>query len=254
VTSSSPISKTPIGQSQWQQQSEQKLSSSRSADTNENEAVSLRGIQMPASDVALRPAFQVVSDTIFKQNRYQLGEPQYQRMIAADVDSLGPNHPSVANDFNGLAQLYIAQKKYTEARQCLVRALAIYESTYQSRNVLTINTVASLASVEANLGHIAEATRLYREALSNAQETLGPNSLETAKILNGLAFLYFQQGQLDKASTFYEWAIASTEQAVGTKDPLLAACLKDYAQVLRGLDKNVKASDVEQRAGLILAK
>lgn len=241
-------------QSQWQQQSEQQLAQARNSDTNENEAVSLRGIHMPSSDAALKPAFKVVSDTIFQQNRYHLGEAQYQRMIAADTDSLGPNHPSVANDLNGLAQLYIAQKRFTEARSCLTRALAIYEATYQSQNVLTINTMASLASVESNLGNIPAATKLYREALSNAQETLGPNSLETAKILNGLAFLYYQQGQLDKASTFYQWAIASTEKAVGTKDPLLAACLKDYALVLRGLDKDNQASEVEQRAGRILSQ
>lgn len=255
-TGSNPSGSNLTGtvQSQWQQQSEQQLAQARSSDTNENEAVSLRGIHMPSSDAALKPAFKVVSDTIFQQNRYHLGEAQYQRMIAADTDSLGPNHPSVANDFNGLAQLYIAQKRFSEARSCLTRALAIYEATYHSQNVLTINTMASLASVESSLGHIPEATKLYREALSNAQETLGPNSLETAKILNGLAFLYFQQGQLDKASTFYEWAIASTEKAVGTKDPLLAACLKDYAQVLRGLDKNTQASEVEQRAGRILSQ
>lgn len=243
-----------VVQSQWQQQSEQQLSQVRTSDTNENEAVSLRGIHMPSSDEALKPAFKVVSDTIFQQNRYHAGEAQYKRMIAADTDSLGPNHPSVANDLNGLAQLYIAQKRFTEARSCLTRALAIYEATYHSQNVLTINTMAALASVEANLGHIPEATKLYRESLSNAQETLGPNSLETAKILNGLAFLYFQQGQLDKASTFYQWAIASTEKAVGARDPLLAACLKDYAQVLRGLDKNTQASEVEQRAGQILSQ
>lgn len=247
-------SPTSTAQSQWQQQSDLQLSKSRTADTNENELVSLRGIHMPSSDEALKPAFKVVSDTVFQQNRYHLGEAQYQRMIAADVDSLGPNHPSVANDLNGLAQLYIAQRKFTEARQCLVRALGIYQSTYQSRNVLTINTVATLASVETNLGNLTEATRLYREALSNAQETLGPNSLETAKILNGLAFLYYKQGQLDKASTLYQWAVASTEQAVGSKDPLLAACLKDYAQVLRGLDKNSQALEAEQRAGQILSQ
>jgi tetratricopeptide (TPR) repeat protein len=252
--SSSAPSLTGAVQSQWQQQSSQQLAQSRTSDTNENEMVSLRGIHMPSSDNALKPAFKVVSDTIFQQNRYRLGEAQYQRMIAADTDSLGPNHPSVANDLNGLAQLYIAQKRYSEAKQCLIRALKIYESTYHAQNVLTINTVASLASVEANLGHVPEATKLYREALADAQEIVGPNSMETARILNGLAFLYFQQGQLDKASTFYEWAIASTEQAFGTKDPLLAACLKDYAQVLRGLDKNTKASEIEQRAGRILAQ
>lgn len=240
--------------SSWQQQSTQQLNTARTAETNEAEAVSLRGIHMPSSDQALKPAFKAMSDTIFGQNRYRAGEAQYQRMIASDIDSLGPNHPSVANDLNGLAQLYIAQKKYAEARQCLTRALAIYESTYHGQNALTINTIASLALVEANLGHITEASKLYRESLANAQEILGPNSLETAKILNGLAFLYYQQGQLDKASTTYEWAIASTEQAVGKKDPLLAACLKDYATVLRGLDQNAKAIEVETRAGQILSQ
>lgn len=251
ASNSSPISGSV---SSWQQQSTQQLETSRTSETNEAEAVSLRGIHMPSSDQALKPAFKAVSDTIFGQNRYRAGEAQYQRMIASDIDSLGPNHPSVANDLNGLAQLYIAQKKYNEAKQCLSRALAIYTSTYHSQNALTINTMASLALVEANLGQLAEASKLYRESLANAQEILGPNSLETAKILNGLAFLYYQQGQLDKASTTYEWAIASTEQAVGKKDPLLAACLKDYATVLRGLDQNAKATEVETRAGQILSQ
>lgn len=251
ASNSSPISGSV---SSWQQQSTQQLETSRTSETNEAEAVSLRGIHMPSSDQALKPAFKAMSDTVFGQDRYRASEAQYQRMIAADIDSLGPNHPSVANDLNGLAQLYIAQKKYSEAKQCLTRALAIYESTYHAQNALTINTMASLALVEANLGQLPEASKLYRESLANAQEILGPNTLETAKILNGLAFLYYQQGQLDKASTTYEWAIASTEQAVGKKDPLLAACLKDYATVLRGLDQNAKATEVETRAGQILSQ
>jgi hypothetical protein len=64
--------------------------------------------------------------------------------------------------------------------------------------------------------------------------------------------LYFHQGQLEKACTFYEWAVASTERAVGKTDPLLAACLKDYAQVLRRLGKTESASAAELRAGQIL--
>jgi hypothetical protein len=40
---------------------------------------------------------------------------------------------------------------------------------------------------------------------------------------------------------------------LGQKDPLLAACLKDYAQVLRGLGRTAEATAVESRAEGILA-
>lgn len=240
--------------SQWQQQSESMLQSSRSSETDENTQVALRGLHLPSSDDTLKPAFKVVSDTVFSQSRYRMSESQYQRMIATDIDSLGPNHPSVANDLNGLAQLYIAQGKYSDAKPLLSRALSIYQPAYGNDNALTINTLAALASVEFHLRNFDQSVRLYRLALTGAQATLGPNSLETAQILNGLAYLYFHRGDLEKSSTFYQWAVASTERAVGENNPLLAACLKDYAQVLRRLDKDAKASEIEARAGSILEK
>src|SRR5262249_10528042 len=104
-----------------------------------------------------------------------------------------------------------------------------------------------------HLGHTDRAAELYRSALSNGQSSLGPNSLETARILNELAYLYFHQGKLQESRTFYEWALASTEGAVGQQNPLLAACLKDYAQVLRSLGQTSEASAAESRADKILA-
>ncbi len=56
----------------------------------------------------------------------------------------------------------------------------------------------------------------------------------------------YKQGNLEEARTFYEWAIASTEGAVGDKDALLAACLRDYAQVLRSLGRVNDATEAEK--------
>ncbi len=87
-------------------------------------------------------------------------------MIAIDIDALGPSHPSVANDLNGLAQLYIAQKRFKEAQPLLIRALSIYDQMYGTNNLLTVNTRASLASVELQLGTSDKAAELFRNALS----------------------------------------------------------------------------------------
>lgn len=241
-------------QSQFQIASQNQLAASRQAQTDANSAVALRGLIDPTSDKTLAPAYKVLSDSIFKQNRFEKGESYYQRMIAIDIDALGPNHPSVANDLNGLAQLYIAQKRYKEAQPLLIRALPIYDQTYGANNLLTVNTRASLASVELQLGNSDKAAELYRNALAKGPAALGPNSIETARILNNLAYSKYREGNLEEARTFYEWAIASTEGAVGEKDALLAACLRDYAQVLRSLGRVQDATAAESRAARILAE
>ncbi len=248
------IPPTASSQSQFQIASQNQLATSRQGQTDANSAVALRGLIDPTSDRTLAPAYKVLSDSIFKQNRFEKGETYYQRMIAIDIDALGPNHPSVANDLNGLAQLYIAQQRYKEAQPLLIRALPIYEQVYGSNNLLTVNTRASLASVELQLGNSDKAAELFRNALTQGKTALGPNSIETARILNNLAYSKYKQGNLDEARTFYEWAIASTEGAVGDKDTLLAACLRDYAQVLRSLGRVQDATAAESRAAKILAE
>lgn len=239
--------------SAFQTQSNFQLNANKQFQSDEDPKVLLRGLQQPSSDATLAPAFKVLNDTVFKQNHYEKGEDYYKRMISTDINALGPNHPSVANDLNGLAQLYVANQRYAEAKPLLTRALANYIQAYGETNLLTINTRISLALVEFHIGNVQEAANLYRTALGSGHNTLTPNSFETARILNDLAYLYYHQGKLQEACTFYEWAVASTEGAVGKNDPLLAACLRDYAQVLRSLGRNSEASNVETRAAGILA-
>jgi len=255
INTSTPKPTPPeTNDSAWQKQNSFSLRAQSQENLNEDPLVSLRGISRPTTEKNLAPVFKTMSDTIFKESHFEKGEDYYKRKIATDIQALGSEHPSVANDMCGLAVLYISRQNYAQARPLLLRALPIYEKAWGNNNILTINTRTSLASVEFHLGNIESATRLYREALSQGQSSLGPNSLETARILNDLAYLNYHQGKLQESCTFYEWALASTEGAVGQKDPLLAACLKDYAQVLRGLGRNSEATAVETRAETILTK
>lgn len=239
--------------SYWERESESLIGTHRLRQTDENSQVASRIVPQPASESSLSPAFRIVNDTIFNQNHYEKNEASSKRTIATDIDALGPNHPSVANDLTGLAQLYISQQRYSEAEPLLKRALSIYRQAYGSNNLLTVNATSTLASVELQLGHYEQSTQLYREALTSGQQITGPNSLETARILNGLANLYFRQGKLVESCTFYQWAVASTQAALGENSPLLAASLKDYAQVLRSLGRDSEALAVEARANKILA-
>lgn len=245
--------RTTSGDSSWERVSRLRLKTVREEQINDNSAVANRALSQPDSDSTLDPAFKIMNDSIFKLNRYGKNESYYKRIIATDLDALGSNHPSVANDLNGLAQLYISEQRYTAAEPLLRRALSIYEQAYGQNNLLTINTQMLLGSALFHMGNADEAAKIYKNALSSGQSALGPNSVETSRILNDLAYLYFQQGKLEEARTYYKWAIASTEAALGNHDPLVAACLKDYANVLRAMGLSQEASEADSKANMILA-
>jgi tetratricopeptide (TPR) repeat protein len=261
ATSAAPLAVTPASAaadtahatgSAWQNQSAYQLNASKQEQANMDPQIVLRGLDKPWSATSLSPAYKVLNDSIVDRNRYEQGEDYYKRMIATDINSLGAHHPSVANDMNGLAEFYIRRNDYAQAEPLLNKSFEIYQKTYGMNNILTISTCAALAQVEAGIGKADRATELYRLALSNAQSALGANNLETAKILNQLAYLYFHQGKLEESRTMYGWALSSTEGAVGPTSPLLAACLKDYATVLRRLGQTDQAANLESRAATIL--
>ncbi|NJL73107.1 MAG: tetratricopeptide repeat protein [Candidatus Competibacteraceae bacterium] len=205
--------------SAFQQETAFKLKASTQGQVSEDPQVILRGIAAPtvqASQKVMAPVYKTMNETIFNQSHFERGEAYYERKIAIDLQALGGEHPSLANDLSGLAVFYISKQQYEKARPLLLRALPIYEKAYGQDNILTVNTRASLASVEFHLGNTELASSLYKRALSQGQ-SLSPNSLETARILNDLAYLYFQRGKLQDSCTFYEWALASTEAPSGKK-------------------------------------
>ncbi len=256
---SSPLAQTTdaatlVKDSSWRSQSAFQLNVSKQAQTNQDPQVLKRGLGQPFTQTELSPMYKALDDVLYKQNHYQDSELVYQRKVAIDLKALGPTHPSVGNDLNSLALLYVSQSRYKEAEPLLMRAMKIYEDAYGDTNLLSIKAQATLASVEYYLGNVEQAAQLYRSALGNGIETLSPKDLQTARILNELAFLYYQQGKLQEAATFYQWALASTQGAVGENDPLLAACMKDYAQLLRALGRPSEATAFDVKADDILAQ
>ena len=101
--------------------------------------------------------------------------------------------------------------------------------------------------------NLAQAESVYKVAAEAGNRVLGPNNLDTAKLLNDWAHLCFRQGKYGEAETLYKWALASTEGAAGADDPLVAACLQDYAAVLRKLNRAGEADQMESRARTILS-
>ena len=178
----------------------------------------------------------------------------YERMIAIDIKTLGPQHPSVARDLTGLAYLYLSQNKNDEAKVLLERALKIYKSAYGS-DLLVKRTEAMLTLI--NRGQQAQqgdgvAFQNYLTALPHIPAAA--QNIEVSLRLNYLGLLCFSQGKIDAAEKIYPWALGATALACGDQSSLAGCCLNDFAYVLRQAGRKPEADQYESTASGIVSR
>lgn len=177
----------------------------------------------------------------------------YERMIATDIDSLGPDHPSVARDLGGLASIYIQQRKYDEAKPLLERALAIYRKSYQGNAAPVRQTefLLQLISEEQRPGSV-QIDMSYATDLPKIP--LQAQTLEVALRLSDVAFMLYCQGKIDTSLKVYYWAMASTAGATGETSLLAAANMADMSRLLRLRGRASEAEKLESNAQAIVRR
>lgn len=176
----------------------------------------------------------------------------YERMIAVDVKSLGPEHPSVARDLSGLGAVYMAAGKYDDAKVVLMRALKIYETTYGADALMVKRTRSMLELVSDNQIAAQGGDNAGTNFIASLPAVpLSAQRLDLSISLSYLASLLYSLGRVEEAETVYGWAVADTYYTTGERSLLLAAALKDYARVLRTRGNNVRAELLESDARAI---
>lgn len=177
----------------------------------------------------------------------------YQRMIAVDIKSLGPTHPSVARDLTGLATVYLLQKDYAQAQPLLLKALEIYQTAYGTDSLLVKKTQGFLHLISQTQAPGQTNVTPSIDYLTKLPAIpLASQKLEIALRLNYLAFLCYSQNKLADAERIYAWALASTRLSCGQQNMLMAGCLNDYANVLRSSGKQSEAQPLQDHAQSIM--
>jgi tetratricopeptide (TPR) repeat protein len=177
----------------------------------------------------------------------------YERMVAIDVKTLGPKHPSVARDLKGLAAVYVEQHRYSEARPLLERALEIYQSVYAPDDL-------SVQRLKVLLALITEQAKAAGDTTSGVDHSdlavipLQAQTFEVAQRLNELAFLDYSQGKLEDSRNHYAWALSSIANATGRRSVFVAACLQDYMLVMLSSGRKAEAEKMQMQARSILAE
>lgn len=100
-------------------------------------------------------------------------------------------------------------------------------------------------------GKYTEAEALYRRCLAITEKAYGPNHPDVAACLSNLGSLYFAQGDFKQAEILCKQSLEITEKALGVNHPTFAAALENYAVLLRKINRESEALELESRAKAI---
>lgn len=141
---------------------------------------------------------------------------------------------------------------YAAAERHLLAALRTAEEIgpEDPRLALSLNNLALVYHAQ---GRYDEAEPVYQRAITITERALGPGHPNLAASLGNLAELYRTQEKYVEAEPLYRKALVIWEQALGSYDLQAALWLEDCAYVLRKLNRNQEAAEMEARANVIRA-
>jgi Tfp pilus assembly protein PilF len=138
-----------------------------------------------------------------------------------------------------LAATVAAQGRDDEARHHLRRALAITQAARPPRSYEVAVQLHLLATIEQTNGHLDNAERGYRLALSMKEQLLGCDHPEIAIVCNNLGTLAHERRLLREAAEWYGRALKIAERPDLTAHPLGPAIRQNLRRLELHHDESV---------------
>lgn len=182
------------------------------------------------------------------QQLYKEWEVYTQYLVALYEQTMGAEHPMLADILLFLALVYAEQCYYAKAEQLYTRVLTIKEQASGPEHPVLADILSLLALIYAEQGYYAKAEQLYTRALTIKERALGFEHHEVADALNNLGKLYYMQGRYDEAKPLYERALTLKEQGDFSEQANTAFILDNLALLHQAQGCYEKAEMLYQRA------
>lgn len=166
-----------------------------------------------------------------------------EKALQVRLETLGPEHPDVADTLFALGALYSQQARYPEAESAHQRALKIRESKLDASDPAIAQSLNGLAQVNWYLGRAEDAEAQYQRALEIREAAFGPNAPQVANSLVHLGWFMEREARFDEARQFLERGLDIRMRTLGKDHFLVAETLDLLAQVDIALGNHGKAEE-----------
>ncbi len=138
-----------------------------------------------------------------------------------------------------------------EQANTMFRTSIAEAETAGALNPGVVNCLCGLSLLHDKEGKSAEAERLYELAMRTVEGLSGRNSIEFARLLPDLAWLYVAHGKPDKAEPILRQAVEIHKRSDGEVSLAYARSLEHYAEFLKTQNRRTESLDLIDRAQLI---
>lgn len=168
------------------------------------------------------------------QDRLGEAEAMFQRGLEAQKAAIGQQHPYVAHTLRNLSAVYRKQGELEKAVEAIDQAFDIMLEYHTPDNRVLTPFYIDRAVLLSEQGNYAEAEPIFVEMLERVTENFGKEHLYTAEVKKGLATLYLNTGEYEKAGELMDSALAIQEKIYGRKHQLLIGSYLLMARVCHG--------------------
>jgi tetratricopeptide (TPR) repeat protein len=186
-----------------------------------------------------------------QEKNYALAELFYKQALAIERKAQGPDGIGVLSTLQELAEVFRLEEDYAKAEGVYEGVLTTEMKQMPPGSGLTLGTIERLGSLYAQEGKFPEAEALYRKAVESDLVSLPHGHLTTIASLNDLALFLERRNRLAEAETYYKKAF---DQFGGVQpsgnslmDHNLSIVMKNYARLMRKMNRPVEAAAYEKR-------
>lgn len=211
--------------------------------------VDANGAAQTSSNGALRPSSSPTLAGIPAMAPVLTGghEPQAVRTEAEVKDALNGSYAR-------LAESYYDQGNYSEAQNLYDKILSVRETELGESDPELIADLANLVRVLCVQAQFAQAETYVRRIISILEMAQPNDTQKLADALNTLAQIYFQQGKFEHCQPVLDRSVRLKQQVLGENHIDMADCYRDYARLMRKLNRTDEAETYYNRAKVILGK
>lgn len=138
---------------------------------------------------------------------YNRALPQFQAILAAQVERFGTLHPSVGAAMHNVGVCRQRMKQYEEAEDLFCKAIQIRRQTLGSDHLEVAASLSKLGQTRVFQHKLEEAFEDLRLAVKIAHQVLGYQHKTVAQMLCHTACLYFEAGEFFAAQASFQDAL-----------------------------------------------
>jgi tetratricopeptide (TPR) repeat protein len=177
-----------------------------------------------------------------------------ERSLALASEQLGPEHPDVARQLNGLGGVHWSQGNWDRALATQVRSLEIVERAFGPEHPEVARALTNQGLVLGRIGKHAEALQLLQRAVQIREAALGSEHPDVATTLSAIGTSLALGGDDNAALEHYRRAMRIFEAELGPNHVTVATTLDKLAAVQLARGNPLAAVSAGERALPILER